>query len=76
MRSKFDIHFVSVNELQNGIERLVLLRLAIESRGTISALEFETYGGSEALDRAAMDAVLHWKFQPWSPLSGPSSQMI
>ena len=64
------------SELQNGIEGRAMLRLTIESRGTVSAVEIETSSGSDALDRAAMQAVIHWKFQPWGTSTVSSSRTI
>ena len=64
------------SELQNGIEGRVMLRLTIESQGTVSAVEIETSSGSDALDRAAMEAVIHWKFQSWGTSSVSSSRTI
>lgn len=63
-------------ELKKRLEGTVLLRITIEAKGVVSAVEIEKSSGNDALDRAAMEAVIHWKFRPWNDTLGPLSQTL
>jgi protein TonB len=47
-----------------GVEGTVTLKVLVTARGAPGKVEVETSSGSEALDRAAIDAVKRWQFVP------------
>lgn len=49
---------------QSGISGTVLVGLAINEAGTVSDAWVESSSGNDALDRAAVQAVLSWQFIP------------
>lgn len=49
---------------RQGIEGVVLLRVAIAADGSCSGVSIEKSSGSAALDAAALAAVKRWKFEP------------
>ncbi len=42
----------------------VLLRVLVSASGDAQNVELRTSSGSDRLDRAAIDAVRHWRFAP------------
>lgn len=53
-----------VSARKRGIEGRVLLHVEIDVTGLPVAIKLAESSGSEALDRAALDAVRHWTFKP------------
>ncbi len=49
---------------RRGQEGLVLLRVEVTSAGRVAAVQIATSSGHSILDRAAVDAVEDWRFQP------------
>lgn len=49
---------------REGREGRVLLRVLVDERGRSRQVEIKSSSGSPALDRAAADAILHWRFEP------------
>jgi len=50
--------------LRAGIEGKVLLTIQVDAQGTPTRIEVGTSSGSDALDRAALDAAHNWRFCP------------
>lgn len=63
-------------EIQNGIGGRVVLRITVEPSGSVSAVEIETSSGVEGLDRAAIEAVVRWRFEPLDQFQGSHSEVI
>ena len=63
-------------ELQNGIEGRVVLRLIVETDGSVSAVTVETSSGVDGLDRAAVEAVSKWLFEPVEAGFGSSPEIL
>jgi len=49
---------------RSGLEGLVKLRVSVSAEGAAEAIEIEVSSGHAALDRAAVDAVRRWRFEP------------
>jgi protein TonB len=49
---------------REGREGQVLLRVLVDEQGKSKFVEVNRSSGSEALDRAAADAIKHWRFSP------------
>lgn len=49
---------------QAGIEGRVVLKAKIDVDGTVDDISVETSSGHKSLDKAALDAVKRWKFEP------------
>jgi periplasmic protein TonB len=47
-----------------GAEGIVAVRVLVRSDGAVGRVEVTASSGSEALDRAAADAVRRWQFAP------------
>lgn len=50
--------------LRSGIEGTVLVRVEIDAQGVPTQVSLEHRSGNRDLDRAALDAVRNWRFQP------------
>lgn len=53
-----------VSARKRGIEGRVLLQVEIDAAGLPTSIRLAESSGSDALDRAALDAVRHWRFKP------------
>ena len=49
---------------REGQEGRVLLRVLVDDRGRIKSVEISNSSGSDALDRAAAEAIRRWRFHP------------
>ncbi|CCG41988.1 energy transducer TonB [Magnetospirillum molischianum] len=49
---------------RRGLEGRVLLRIGIDERGQVAAIDLAASSGSETLDDAAVAAVRQWRFRP------------
>jgi len=56
--------FYPRDALAAGVEGRVMLRITIESTGTVGAVQVSTSSGWESLDGAALAAVRAWRFEP------------
>jgi periplasmic protein TonB len=52
------------NARREGREGRVILRVLIDNQGKAKSVELNTSSGSQALDRAATDAIKRWRFHP------------
>jgi protein TonB len=53
-----------ISARRDGREGRVLLRVLVDERGKSKTVEVNQSSGSEALDRAAAEAINHWRFSP------------
>lgn len=52
------------NARREGREGRVLLRVLVDDQGRSKLVEINSSSGSDALDRAAAEAIKHWRFHP------------
>ena len=61
---------------ERGFEGVVLLSAEIEADGKVGVLKVKNSSGYAVLDRAALDAVKKWKFDPGKKMGRPISMWV
>jgi protein TonB len=61
---------------QSGYEGCVLLRLTVDETGAVAGTEILRSSGHRILDRAAVKAVLKWRFRPAEELGVPAASRV